>query len=513
MAEVLRWLRRAWRAIARPFQRTPLAAEAFEGAANTRLFADWVLTPLTSADQEIRGDLKTLVARSRELARNNAMVARYLGLLEENVAGPYGIALQARTADKELNSRIEAAWIRWGRPQTCTVDQRLSWIGVQQLAIRTVAQDGECFIRMLPGLPNHPFGFALQVLDADQVDRDFNRAARPGEPEVRMGVEVDEYGRPLAYWVHRAHPNDWLSGRRSTERIRVPAEQMIHLYQMRRPGQTRGVPWVTPVMYDARMLHGLQTAELVAARIAAAKGGFFEVDPEAALPDPNRTTTPKRIQMEVEPGVFDSLPPGYRFRPWDPQHPNTAFAEFQRAIQRNIATGLRASYHALSGDLTQVSYSSIRDGTLRDRDTWESMQWWLIEHLHERVYPLWLLWAATVGAVELPTFDIEQWGAHEWLPRSWPWVDPLKDVRALEREIALGITSRTRAAGRRGDDWEEVVDELAREREILRRYGLDAGPGADPTPDVDEEKELDDVEAQAWRLVAVRRNGGGEWRL
>ncbi|MEK9505150.1 phage portal protein [Gaopeijia maritima] len=491
--------------------RLAIGALAHAGAQLGRLTMDWVLAPLTSADQEVRSDLRTLRRRSRELCRNNSYAARFLGLLGENVVGPQGIRLQARIEtgidqfDADINRRIEDAWKRWSLPANASVDGKLSWRDLQKLVIQGVAQDGEALVRIIEGYADSEFRFALQLLDPDQLDLNFDRPRTERSNEVRMGVEVNEWGRPVAYHIFESHPQDYQTSRGQQRRIRVPASQMIHLFTTRRPGQTRGVPWLAPVMMDMRMLGGLQEAELVASRISAAKGGFFTKTAESALDPKSIRGSKRQLKMTVEPGVFDQLPEGWDFKAWDPQHPNSAFEAFNTVILRSIATGLRSSYSSLTGDLTKVSYSSIRTGALQDRDVYRDLQDWLSTHLHARVRSRWMVWAITSGQLQLPTSNAAEWDAHTWMPRGWEWVDPLKEMLAAELAFELRIDSRTRVAAERGRDYEEVVHDEKRERRIAEAAGLAFDPARDGARGERSALREDDEEGRAAVATALAR--------
>src|SRR5690606_20576205 len=143
------------------------------------------------------------------------------------------------------------------------------------LAAGSLPQDGESIVRMLPWRGNR-FGLALQVLDPDQLDHEYNRAPGNGVAEIRMGVEIDRWGRHLAYHLWDHHPSEYTA--RGRERIRVPAEDVIFLGRPGRPAQTRFVPWFTPALMKLHFTHGYEEASLVAARMGAAQGGFFEVE-------------------------------------------------------------------------------------------------------------------------------------------------------------------------------------------------------------------------------------------
>ena len=127
--------------------------------------------PITTGDTELRFSLATARARSRELERNNDYAKKFLKMCETNVIGRTGFTLQNKARDpngkldKAANDLLEAEWIKWGKKGTCTVDGRLSWLGVQKLFIRTVARDGEFIARKIKGFKNNPWRFALQILE------------------------------------------------------------------------------------------------------------------------------------------------------------------------------------------------------------------------------------------------------------------------------------------------------------------------------------------------------------
>jgi lambda family phage portal protein len=456
-------------------RRTEVRGSAYAGARYTRLMDDWY-PALLSADREIKSSLRTLRARSREFFRDNPHASAFENLIKTNVIGPDGVDMQSQIMTlkgdlrKTTNQAIEDGFDEWGDAETASVDGRLCWVDQQELAIGTVAMDGECFIRIRRGYPNR-FGFALQFLDADQFDEYFERPPGAGQNEIRMSVEIDGDGRPVAYWPWANHPSEPM---RPRQRVRIPAEEIIHLFVTFRPGQTRGIPWLTPVMLRLGLLDGLEEAEIVASRDAAAKPVYFEVTPEGMGIWGEDEFLPKTPLVEdVEPGTSKQIPAGLRAVQMNPTHPTTAFPGFHKSIIRTIASGIRVAYVSLTGDLEGANYGSQRGGLLLERDCWERLQWWLVRQMHQRVFREWLLMAATMEAVPLPTLDVKRWCAPVWEPRGWPWIDPQGDIDAAEREVQLGVNNRRRICARRGINFEENLEELANEQQMAADAGVD----------------------------------------
>ncbi len=452
------------------------ANSGYAGGRLSRLSLDWVMLPL-SANQEMRWNLRTLRARARELVRDNPHAKRFIHLCANNVIGHNGIRLQARVPtlkgemSEGVNAQLEQEWEQWSHAESCSVDGRMSWTELQRMVFKTLPQDGEVLIRLIRGFPN-AWGFALQLIDADQLDVTYNRGPDASGRRVVMGVELDRWDRPVVYHVWNHHPSEY-EYEFERERVPIPADEIIHLFVQHRVGQARGVPWFHSVMMKLKMYDGYEEAELVAARTAAAKMGFIVMKNEEGYQPPPED---QRLQLEVEPGLMTQLDPGYEFQAWDPQHPTQAFEPFTKSVLKSVATGLGTTYAAMSGDLSEANYSSMRSGTLVERDEWKALQQWGIEHLHRRIYEAWLEMAILANRVTVGPRSPEKLKLVKWEPRGFEWVDPLSEMRAKALEIDYGLTSRRRQAAEQGDDLEEVFSELAQEEELAKENAITLAP-------------------------------------
>lgn len=453
----------------------PIAKRRYDGAQMGRLFSDFQATQ-RSADSEIRYSLKTLRDRCRDLSRNNEYARRYLHLVRTNVIGERGITLQMKavnangTLDAIANQQIEREWARWSRIGNCSVDGKLSFVDAQALAVEGMARDGECLIRMV-NYPGSPGRIALEFLEPDLLDEEKNERA-PNGNEIRMGVEFDKYRRPVAYHLLTSHPGDYQFTQYNRRTERVEAENIIHLFLPDRAQQTRGTPWMSTAITSLKMLHGYREAELVAARTAASKMGFFiSRSGEGFVGDDTEDAV---IPLtDASPGSFFQLPKDVEFQQWDPAHPTSAFADFERSILRGIASGLGVSYHSLANDLTQTSYSSIRQGAIEDRDFYRMIQQRLIEHFVLPVFERWLLNAMTIGLVSLPIDKFEKfYGAAQFRPRGFQWVDPQKEINAHVVALQNGLISMQDVANVYGRDVEEVFSQIARDKQLAEQFGL-----------------------------------------
>jgi lambda family phage portal protein len=455
---------------------------AYIGAAQNRLNMDWNAS-LESPDQEAWRDLLALRGRSRDLAKNNAYAARYLDLLAINVIGPHGVALQARVRnaadeiDPVINSTIEKAWDRWGR--SATIDGRLSWSAVQRLLIRTVAQDGEAFVRLISSADvGNDFNFALQLIDADLLDVVYTRTAGRNINAIVQGVEVDAFNRPVAYHFFSGYPG--VGSGVNIKRIRVPASEIIPLYQMHRGNSTRGVPWLAASMSHMKLLGELMAAELVNQKTSASKMGFIKTGAENAdaYAEDSVTLLGQGEFMEAQPGQITRLDPGDEFVAWNPDHPSTAFDAFTKMVLRGIAAGLNVSYSALSHDYSTENFSSARLAHQEQVAYYRTLQQWMIQQLHERVFAAWLAASLESGALPLSNKNPAAYSDIAWKPRGFDYYDPTKEVNAIQTKLALGLTSRTIEVAKEGKDVASIFADIDRENQLAKEYNIDIGGNA-----------------------------------
>lgn len=460
----------------------PRLRNHYAAAKLDRLTADWGGVTF-SPDSIIKGSLARLRARSRQLAMDNDYARRFFKLCRANVVGSEGVRLQVRAIEKETsagvvyddnaNKIIEKNWLEWALKKNCSIDGRLSWIDICQLCIESVAKDGEIFIRKIKGkTAGNPFAFALQIIEADHVDDQYNLNLNNNN-KIRMGIELNEWNRPVAYYISKHHPADNTKTTFTEKYERIPANEIIHLFITERASQSRGVPWMHSAMRRFNMLGGYEEAELVAARLGASKMGFYtSEDGEGYTGEKDEEG---RLISEAEPGLFEQLPAGVDFKSFDPQHPTTSFASFIKAMLRGAASGIGVSYNTLANDLEGVNFSSIRQGVLEEREHWKLLQTWLIEHLCADVFESWLLMSLTTQKIPLPLSKFEKFNNPIWRARGWNWVDPLKEVKSNIEAVTAGFKSAQDIASEQGMDIEDVYAQLAVEEKLRKKYDIKLG--------------------------------------
>lgn len=472
------------------------ARGAFIAAAQDRFTASWLATA-RDINEELRGDLDRLIARSREMARNNDYAKRFLTLVAQNVVGPRGFILQSRVEERPgipdslANSAIEGAFARWSRRGSAEITGTMSFVDLCRAVVTAVARDGGALVRIVRGSEaNNPERLAYQHVDIARLATQHNQAAAAGRNAIVMGIEIDTWGRVVAYWI-KPQIN-------SGQAERVPASDMLHIYLPEMPEQVRGIPWMHAAMLAMHDLGEFNRSALLAARRGADTLGFI-VSPDGSgegMSDATESDTAEPLKISA-PGIYDVLPEGYDIRTPEYNYPNQVYDGFVNEILRRIASGLSVSAHNLTGNMTQVNYSSARIAELAERDRWMMLQEWFVGLFLEPVFDEWFARALTAGALvmpngsALPAAKAEKFRAHEWQGRRWQWVDPEKDINAARLAVKSGIASPQMIAAQNGVDVEDVINSTAAFEAMVaaKKVGLidyevsQPAPAAPPAPD------------------------------
>jgi lambda family phage portal protein len=302
--------------------------------------------------------------------------------------------------------------------------------------------------------------------------------------EWRLGVEVDEWGRPTRYAFRTRHPGD-LRHSGSTQVRLVDAADIIHLAILDRPGQTRGVPWLASSIKRLHHLAGYEEAEVVRARASSSLMGFI-TSPEGELVGDD-VMDGERVSS-FEPGVFKYLAPGENVSVPQLDAPDGQFEPFMRAMLQGMSAGIGISYAPLSQDYSQSNYSSSRLSLIDDRENWKVLQNYLVDQLITPVYEEWIRAAVSVGELQLAGYEAapERFTKARWMCRGWAWVDPVKEVMAYKDAVRSGFTTQAQVVAETGGDLEELL--LARQMEVDRAAELGLSFDTDPGQDADAQK-------------------------
>lgn len=438
-----------------------LLQRSYEGAKAGRRTDGW-FTAGTGANAEIGPASSRLRERSRDLVRNNPYATKAVNALVSNIVGT-GIVPRARSKKLAAAKQADQLWLQFAA--SCDADGLTDFGGLQALIVRSLVESGEVIVRfrdrrLEDGLP---VSFQLQVLEPDHLDSAKTEELSNGG-YILQGIEFDALGRRRAYWLFPSHPGE-SRGRVLVSRP-VPARQVLHLFERLRPGQVRGVPWFAPVILKLRDLDDYDDAELMRKKIEACFAAFVTgAQDEETLGKPSTGIAGDRIES-FEPGMIEYLEPGKDVKFASPSA-NSDYADYMRMQLHAVAAGVGLTYELLTGDLSQVNYSSIRAGLIEFRRRMEALQWQLI--VPGLCQPAWVRFIELAQAAgKLPEVEITS----EWTAPRFEAVDPLKDIQADILAVRAGVMTLKEAIARQGYDPAQVLAEIATTNAELDAAGI-----------------------------------------
>jgi len=442
-----------------------------------------------SANNAIYGNLEKMLARVRDLERNDAYVGQHLRLLQANIIGSTGFKFRCNRKinasgrkDKTFNDRVQMLWRNAGKLKNSpTMDGRMSRVDIGNFWIRRLIVDGEVICVKVKGTRVNKFRYAKKFIDPSLLDWRLNEKVRGSENVIKMGVEVDNDNRPVAYHFLKRHRNAAFfehTSHRPDDYERIPADQVEHSYFVERPGQVRGVSSLAPVGVRARQLDKYEEALVTGARVAASKMAFYipseDFDP-ANIPGMDISG---EIKQELEPGTMELLPEGIKgVDSFDPGYPPNNLEEFHKVMVRGIASAMGADYNVMANNLSDVNYSSLRQMELTMRTIWRGLQRFYVEHHEEPDFLAWL--DVQMINPDSPALDenkvrgLLEEECYKFQGRGWHWIDPQKEAAANETALANNLTSEPRIIEETlGEDWEDILEEREEFKAVVESKNL-----------------------------------------
>lgn len=439
----------------------------------------------TSADADMAGRSRRMVAfYARDMIRNSPFAARVQQVISGNVVGDGIIpkvqvskglpeAVQKRMRDRGLEL-IE------DHLDTTAIDRAglQNFYGLQTTAMNTVIDAGEVLIRRhRPANRGLDMPLQIEVLEPDYIDDSRWGQSLDGN-EIREGIEYDGNGDRVAYWLYTQHPGgEWRPGSFPSASERVPAEDIIHVFRVDRPGQTRGISWYTPIAEKLLNLDDSEDAHLMRQKIAACFAAFHRMG--------ENSRARGELGGTLQPGVIMEIGADEDMVFADPPEVG-GFDEFGRSVLRSAAMGVGITYEALTGDLTGVNFSSARIGRLEMDRNISRWQWLMMVPMFLQRFSGWFVeaWAEAEGDEDFQRLIWENPKTVKmtWVPPHRILVDPAREFGALSDAVRSGFQSRQGVVRQLGVDPERLLQEQLQDKDEADKMGLlfDSDPRADP---------------------------------
>jgi len=458
----------------------------------------------------------TLRQQARHMEQNYDIALGVLNTLVANVVGANGIGIepQPRRADGSIHDEFARQlldlWKDWGRRPEVTWCH--DWPATQRLLARTWFRDGEAFAQSIEG--NGPWldhgtrvPLSLELMEPDFVPMDFSATAT-GNARIEQGVEINAWGRPVAFHVLKSYPGEsstsLSSGGGQTKRI--AADRMLHLATRHRIRQLRGVSVFASVLNRFDDLKDYEESERIAAKVAASMAAFIKKGTPDLYDSPEDA---EQRHLKFRPGmIFDDLRPGEEIGTIDTNRPNPNLETYRSGQIKAIACGTGPTYSSIAKTY-DGTYSAQRQELV---EGWVAYSTLANEFSARIVRPVWEKFVALAilsGAVRVPA-DVVATSLDDaiYIPPQMPWIDPKKEAEAWAALEDRAYVSGPEIIRKRGGNPIDVLDQQARwlREKDVRGIPVNAADPLPPEPAPPPEPEQDDPIAAA--LIEGQRSLG-----
>lgn len=430
-----------------------LYARGYEAATKGERFSDFRATN-ASSNELIVASFDNVLARARYLERNSWIVKKAQAVYTNNAVGT-GIKCKIQSESDAEEKRLQAIWDEW--VDTADITGKQSFYGLQSLLFGSLTLTGNGLARIIRQNSSSKsiIPLKLQPLEIDHLD--LARNIR-GNPEVRNGFELDDLGATTALYLFTRHPQEQSAYTRE-QSIRIANEDILHLFKQERPGQRLGMSFYSNVILRIKMHDDYDDATLERQRISRSITGFIKNNQGETPPGEK-----KSLSFPVAPGRVYRLGPNEDFAFANPPDP-TDYNGFSKQVLKTISAGLLITYESLTGDLSDVNYSSMRAGWLEFSRNVMSWQDLIIQQLCKPVFRQFSQYAGIRGLYKK---DIRA----QWIPPRREMLDVVKETDAIIRLIQAGLLPFTDALIEMGKDPEKVIEQLKKDVEKLTALNL-----------------------------------------
>jgi lambda family phage portal protein len=415
---------------------------------------------------------KTTLARARYLVRNNAYAAAATECFASNLAGSGIVPEWALPPEqKDLKSRVQDAWLAW--TDESDAEGVTDLYGQMRRGARELFIAGEFFIRLRPRYLSDGLTVPLQVqmLPSEQLPSELTMTADNGNA-IRQGIEFSPIGQRVAYHFWKVHPGDSTERPLQGQMTRVPADQVLHVYDPVEAGQIRGLPRLTPAIVALWLLDGYDDAELERKKTAALFAAFVKrADADGELFDKAKEEAAKAgdgtAAITLEPGRMQVLFPGEDIVTTQPADVGPNYEAFQYRTLTRFCASVGLPYAGVTGDMVRANYSNQRAAMVQMRRTMEALQHSVMVFLFCRPIAQAFLNAGVMsGTLDLPGYarDPSPYQKITWIPPKWDWVDPLKDLEAEALAVNSLFKSRSSVIRAMGGEPAAVDREIAEDQ-------------------------------------------------
>jgi capsid protein len=376
--------------------------------------------------------------------------------------------LQVQTRSSRYTKILENAW--WEFEQESDVSG-LPLAEMLALWIRGMWTDGE-FLALDETARNAsgPIRYRLMTLAprrlADPLD-----STPAGENQVILGVELDPFGRPVAYHIaeEKIRVNTVIQTGRT---IRIDASQVLHGYEKREADQVRGFPWLTSALPTIADMRAYDAAVLKAAHNAAKFGNVLQTNNPAVDP----VAIPAGSAMELKEDSLTAVPPGWNLGQMRPYQPMAEYPQYRAERHRDIGRAVSMPLMMIRLDSREHNYSSARFDDQIYNSSLKRFEGWLERTALNRM--VWKVEREAQLSMSLPRRPDDL--VLNWMWHDRPHVDHVKEAMGERIEIENGTLPISWACASKNRDFDQVIAARKSDAEKLKEAGLPIAPAKSP---------------------------------
>jgi lambda family phage portal protein len=478
-----------------------MGGSPYTGASDKRSLAEWFASS-GNADTELQS-LQILRNRTRDLFRN---APAGHGAINKLVNGTIsrGLRLQSSIDRDFLNLSEKQAqdWQKktqqefriWSESQDCDYMRQDTFFGLQRLAYKAMLTGGDTFI-LLPQKerPMMPYDLRVQLIEADRI---CNPNDLPDSAKIAAGIERDDDGVPIAIHIRTPHPGaSWpYAGNLTATWLRVPfygrktgRRNVIHLLDVDRIGQTRGVPILTPVIDTLKQVSKYSEAELSAAVINAMLSVFIQRPADDPLSNPSSEVDENGNPVQqpwddpdnykLGNGTWIEGAPGNELQTIAANRPSSQYDPFFLSCMKQIGMALGIPFEVLISHFSS-SYSASRAALLEFYESILIYRDKFVNSFCQPIYNEFLTEAVIKGYISAPGFltnprvKLAYSGAY-WVGSGLKQLDEVKETNAAALRVEKGFsTIQHEATKLTGLDYTDIMHQRAEEKRIAEECGL-----------------------------------------
>lgn len=473
---------------------------SFMGARNTAITN--FNSTFARINQQLKVDYIALVLRARSLYKNNETVAAFVNQMIRNIIGNKGFILNVTSynpngqSDVYANETIERFWAEYqnSTKKYVSADGQMNGVDFDRQVIFNYLIDGEVFILKHKD-PKSKFGIRYSVIDSLDVDTLYNVQAMSDNTKVVMGIKLDvETNRPISYFIRKNKNADfYLQG----QRIEVPADEIIHIFKPLFANQTRGFTPLSPVMLAVNALDQYKRAEIQASLLNAVLMGVYQKNSADGNSyddyDQEEIDNSGNVASVFETGCIKFAPDGYSLKTIQNQHPNSNVPSFCKGLLKSISAVLGLNYNNLNSDYSETSYSSMRAAAIQDELSVKELGQFIIDHWKNEQYEDFLKYLLLSDLTALPYSKIDKFMQHDFQVRKMQWIDPQKEINAIQMRLQLGLTNPIQEIHAMGvSSPQAILDGWKKWSEMLKNRNLKFDVNTDMLTNTLEQDKLED---------------------